>query len=204
MDELEFRRRLLSDPNDRSEDIQHYIQQTPNRRRYVEQLHQLDESISEAMNIEVPDDLADRILFSHSKPKAHITLTRKAMAIAASVLFVGGLLLGQINWGHVVVSPAYANLDKIAVEHIKHEAPFIKYVNEGVKCNEFNNKLRAYSYQLNQDFPYHVYYLNHCGFDKNNHALHLVFASEHDKYHRIYLQYCRTRLNRHPSRWFGW
>jgi len=40
--------------------------------------------------------------------------------------------------------------------------------------------MSPFAYQFDQNFPYHVYYLNHCGFGKSN-AMHMVFQGEKGK-----------------------
>ncbi|HCH02822.1 MAG TPA: DUF3379 domain-containing protein [Vibrio sp.] len=179
MDDLELRRRLLSDPNDKSDDILVELRTNPKNKNYAESLQQLDKKIEQALTVDVPDDLADKILFQHNaSDQPHISFSRKAFALAASIIFTFGLLVGQINWGNFLVEPAHASLDSMAIHHIKEEEPFIVGVNEGNGAQEINAKLSAYSYKLNGDFPYHIYYLNHCGFSHDHHALHMVFQGK--------------------------
>ncbi|GLT16219.1 DUF3379 family protein [Vibrio algivorus] len=178
MDDLEFRRRLLSDPNDKSDDILAELRTNPQNKNYVESLQELDKKIEQAFKVEVPDDLADKIIFQNASIKPTLHLTSKAWALAASIIFTFGLLIGQVNWGNLLIKPAYAQLDKMAINHILDEEPFIANMNEGSTKQEIQSKLNVYSYQLNGDFPYHIYYLNHCGFSQEHHALHMVFQGK--------------------------
>lgn len=178
MDDLEFRRRLLSDPSEQSDEIINKIQSNDRNRKYAENLKQLDHQIEQAMKVEVPDDLADKIIFNTSNEKPKIEISKQAFALAASVIFAVGLVVGQVNWGAIVVTPAHANLGDMAVEHIQAEQHFIKGVNEANNEQEMTSKLASYSYQLTSAFPYKLYYLNHCGFTPDHHALHMVFQGE--------------------------
>ncbi|MFA0698701.1 DUF3379 family protein, partial [Vibrio sp. 10N.222.49.C9] len=50
-------------------------------------------------------------------------------------------------------------------------------LDEQVDSSQINTKLTPFAYQFSESFPYHVYYLNHCGFGESN-ALHMVFQGE--------------------------
>lgn len=176
MDDLELRRRLLSDPHDNSQDVLAELHANKQNKKYADSLLELDAQLEQAFKVEAPDDLADKILFQQSSSKVKtVSFSRKSFALAASILFTFGLFIGQINWGNLIVTPAQANLVNMAMAHIEAEEPFIKGVNEGSSHQEMESKLGVYSYALDGRFPYHIYYLNHCGFSKEHHALHIVF-----------------------------
>lgn len=178
MDDLEFRRRLLSDPNDNSSDILSDIHTNQHSKKYADSLLDLNEQLEQALRVDVPDDLADKIIFNHSPNKPQINLSRQMFALAASVIFTFGLIIGQVNWGNVVVQPAHASLDRMALHHIKEEEPFLEGINEANAEQEMRSKLGVYSYHLTNDFPYHIFYLNHCGFSDEHHALHMIFQGK--------------------------
>jgi hypothetical protein len=100
--------------------------------------------------------------------------------LAASVAFAFGLLFGQVNWGNVVVSEAQASLPEMAMKHFNAEKSFIESLNEDPSIEQINAKLLPFAYQLGQSFPYHVFYINHCGFGDSN-AMHIVFEGEKGK-----------------------
>ncbi|OLQ91203.1 chemotaxis protein [Vibrio ponticus] len=184
MDELEFRRRIMSDPKERDSDILDAMRTNDNNSKFAEELLDLDSRIAKAMNVEVPEDLADRILFnqsSHSQSNVvRPNFIKRSMAMAASVAFVVGLLVGQINWGNIVVAPAQASIADTAIEHVMAEKPFIANLDEKVNTAQINAKMAPFTHELSKQFPYHVYYLNHCGFGEAN-ALHMVFEGEKGK-----------------------
>lgn len=185
MDELEFRRRIMSDPKHRDNDIVDAMRANESHSKFVDDINELDAHIAKAMNVDVPDDLADRILFSQQNSREHDNVikpnfVRRSMAMAASVAFAVGLLVGQVNWGNVFVTPAQASLADTAIEHVIAEKPFVTHLDEQVSSTQINAKMQPFHQQLDKSFPYHVYYLNHCGFGDAN-ALHMVFAGEHGK-----------------------
>ncbi|WED21026.1 DUF3379 domain-containing protein [Vibrio sp. JC009] len=177
MDDLKFRRHILSEPKYRDEQITQAIEESEINQRFAEDVLSLDAQIEEAFKVDVPDDLADKILFSQTTRPRPASFSQRALAMAASVAFIAGILLGQINWGPLLAPPAYASLADTAMEHVVHESPFTDKLDEEVSSKQINAKLAPFSYQFTETFPYHVYYLNHCGFGQSN-ALHMVFQGE--------------------------
>lgn len=185
MDDLEFRRRILSDPKHKDEEILQALADNNANYKFVEDVLDLDDKIKQAMNVDVPEDLADKILFNQTSSALEDkvvkqTFARKAMALAASVAFTAGLLVGQINWGNIFVTPAQATLADTAIKHVQHEEPFVRHLDEDVPSGFINAKLSPLQFQFKKNFPYHVYYLNHCGFGESN-AVHMVFQGSKGK-----------------------
>lgn len=185
MDELEFRRRIMSDPKQRDSQINEAIKADSKNAKFADDILELDTLIANAMKVDVPDGLADRILFNQSAAikednVVRPTFVKRAMAMAASVAFVAGLLVGQVNWGNLVVSPANANLADTAIQHVFDEKGFVFVLDEQVQSSQINAKMVPFKKHLIEQFPYHVYYLNHCGFGDAN-AVHMVFKGTQGK-----------------------
>ncbi|MGF1739713.1 DUF3379 domain-containing protein [Vibrio profundum] len=184
MDDLEFRRQIMSDPKHRNNDIKAAIERSEANAKLTDDILELDSQIANALNVSVPDDLADRILFNQSSAETGKVVkpnfARRSMAMAASVAFVVGLVAGQIHWGNLLVSPAQASLEHTAMQHVIDEYPFVDKIDEKVTNQQINAKLSPFAYQFDKPFPYHVYYLNHCGFGQSN-ALHMVFQGKKGK-----------------------
>ncbi len=182
MDDLEIRRKILSDPKQRNDELLEAINNNESHSKFYDDVLDLDEQIKQAMNVDVPEDLADKILFSQTSTALESNVVkpnfiRRSMAMAATVAFTAGLLLGQVNWGNVIVSPAHASLMDTAISHVVSERPFIDPLDEEVSSRQINMKMIPFAYQFTEAFPYHVYYLNHCGFGQSN-AMHMVFQGE--------------------------
>jgi hypothetical protein len=82
MDDLEFRRRLLADPNDNDPELIKTKNQSTTNRHFSNELQQLDLQLKQALNVDIPDNLADRILFhqsSQAQPKNHSPYKRSSM-----------------------------------------------------------------------------------------------------------------------------
>ncbi|PKF51760.1 DUF3379 family protein [Enterovibrio nigricans] len=178
MDELEFRRRLLADPQDRDPEISAAKLESSANQKLAAELEQMDAMIDQALRIDVPDDLVDKILFKQTsdvirenrKPKFHL-------AIAASVAFVFGIMLGQFNWQTLPTGTTNQNLGQIALQHYYNEHGFTQDIFEGATIQQVNAKLSPLGETFNGALPGQVSYLNHCSFD-DRHAVHMVLQSE--------------------------
>jgi len=180
MDDLEFRRKLLSEPKLRNEEMNTTIQSSETNQLYADDILSLDAKIEQAMNVDVPEGLADRILFNSTTQPEKKNFTKQMLTMAASAAFAAGLFIGQVNWAPLLVNSAHASLADTAIEHVIHESPFVNNLDERVSSTQINAKLRPFAYQFTKTFPYHVYYLNHCGFGHSN-ALHMIFQGDKGK-----------------------
>ncbi|NUY56323.1 hypothetical protein BZG80_02325 [Salinivibrio sp. MA440] len=174
MDDLEFRRRLLADPSD--PELQASKAASPRHQRYAEDVANLDSKIDQALRVDVPEDLADKILFSQTndteQPKRR---TRGYLAMAASIAFVFGLTLGQLNWG--ITTP---DLNRTALDHYYHEQTFIAGINEAATVEQVNAKLQPFGKAFSK-LPGEITYINHCSFG-GQHALHMVMRASGQTY----------------------
>ena len=104
MDELEIRRRLLTDPNDDDEGLRAALRQSPEQMRYAAELRRLDEQLARAMAVPVPDQLAERILLGSSFERQRPQRSQRwQLALAASVAFALGV--GVSHWWPLAPAP---------------------------------------------------------------------------------------------------
>lgn len=198
MDDLEFRRRVMSEPKQKNSEYAGALSKEANQ-KFLDDVLKLDAQIADAMKVDVPEGLADRILFNQSSHAddnvTTVNFARRAMAMAASIAFVFGLIVGQVNWGKLIVPPAQASLVDIAIKHVVDEEGFVSNIDEQVSSRQINAKLQPFAYKFTENFPYHVYYLNHCGFGKSN-ALHMVFQGDSGKV-TLFLAGVQSNINGH-------
>jgi hypothetical protein len=94
---LEFRRRLSTDPNIRDEAIRAHARECADCSRWAGKSARLEYLLRRAVEVEVPDNLASRILLRHEFRRARRSSPpRRVFAFAASILVafvLGGLLL---------------------------------------------------------------------------------------------------------------
>lgn len=71
MDELEFRRRTIAQPNDIDKELMEFADNNPERQSFINDMKDFDKFIQDSLDIPVPENLADRILLNTSlKEKA--------------------------------------------------------------------------------------------------------------------------------------
>ncbi|NKF51137.1 DUF3379 domain-containing protein [Shewanella sp. WXL01] len=170
MDDLQFRRQAYGDPNDQSQDFIEHLNNNPDDAKLVQDLKALDAKLDAALNIDVPDDLAEKLILrqqlnTHQETKKR---TRYLMAMAASVAFVVGLSFSMLKFTPV-------NLGEHAIAHVYHE-PKALASERDINFNDINFKLASIS-GLEQtkftDQPGRVFYTTFCDFQGVK-SLHLV------------------------------
>ncbi|WP_413110673.1 DUF3379 family protein [Thaumasiovibrio sp. DFM-14] len=178
MDELEFRRRLLADPGNIDDELA-VAMQAPNNKVLAEELQALDKQLNKALHdIQVPDGLVDRILFhqsGHAEKKS--PKQRQHFALAASVAFAFGLMLGQFNWGSAISPVQATSLEQVALTHMLEEQSFISNIDENVTLTQVNAKLAPFDSQFSA-IDDHISYVNHCGFGDTA-AMHMIMQTEY-------------------------
>ncbi len=186
MDDLEFRRRLLADPNDNDPELIKTKNQSTANRHFSNELQQLDQQLKQTLNVDIPDNLADRILFhqsSQAQPKTHHRYKQYlSYGLAASVMFFIGVMVGQhdvdpLQPQQQAFTPP--SMSTIALQHVNAEAQFVEHTDEAVTLQQVNAKLKPFGTSMNQ-LPGHIYYLNYCGFDGNR-ALHMIVGTDKGK-----------------------
>ncbi|MEC6813980.1 DUF3379 family protein [Photobacterium toruni] len=186
MDDLEFRRRLLANPNDNDPELVKTKNQSTTNRHFANELQQLDLKLKQTINVDIPENLADRILFhqsSQAQPKNHHPYKRYlSYGLAASVMFFVGVMVGQQQLSpqqpqSQVFTPT--SMSAIALQHVNAEARFVEHTDEAVTLQQVNAKLKPFGTSMNQ-LPGHIYYLNYCGFDGNR-ALHMIVGTDKGK-----------------------
>nr|WP_240919845.1 DUF3379 domain-containing protein [Paraglaciecola sp. 20A4] len=175
MDDLEFRRTIYADPNCDDIRVKEAAAQDPAKQEFWSEQKRIDASMQAAMKIDVPDDLAHKLILrqtmqthSHDKKRARVHL-----ALAASLAFVVGVsftLWQQQN---------YIDMSQQSLAHVYHEGPHALDANEDFSLQQVNAKLVQYGGHLNEEVG-QIYYANHCDY-KGVKSLHLVMQADNGK-----------------------
>ncbi|MFT5023889.1 MAG: hypothetical protein ACI9O3_001494 [Colwellia sp.] len=171
MDDLQFRRRIYADPNTRDEDMLAAIHSDPAKQNFTQELESLDSKLFQALNIEVPVGLSDKLILrqtmaSHQEQKRK---SRVRLALAASVAFVMGLTINFMQF-----SNAYNNLGDYAIAHIAHEeGHFSNTSTANVSLASLNDKMATFNASFTDSIG-KLMFANYCRFDGMK-SLHLVF-----------------------------
>ncbi|WP_111806933.1 DUF3379 domain-containing protein [Aeromonas allosaccharophila] len=195
MDELEFRRNAMIQPNDQQPDFLKTAEASQANRNYLDEMKQFDRSLKRAMQVEVPAGLAERILLRQamlqdsdtqddmppSRPlgtapvKIRASTSWRQLALAASVAFLLGMSTRWISLPET--TPTALSLAQVAMAHVYGEAPFIQGIDERVNLQSINAKLEMYGATLKEMDGLKVTYVNHCSFYQGP-ALHMVIRGE--------------------------
>lgn len=171
MDELEFRRQLMADPNSKDPELQAYIDAHPQRKELVDELRRFDADIESALKVDVPENLAERIILNqsmHQAPRRRLRFDRLHLALAASVaLTFGALVYNQLQ-------PPLTQGEH-ALAHVYHEIKSLES-SDSISLAEVNNQLAKFNGHLDA-LPGKVNYVTVCNF-KGQKGVHLVFSGE--------------------------
>ncbi|MDG1733764.1 MAG: DUF3379 family protein [Thalassotalea sp.] len=176
MDELELRRRLYANPNDESDELAQALADDKNSKDFADELKRFDDKIASALNIDVPENLANKLILRQSLHSHQLTKrkSRIHLAMAASVAFIVGLGVTYINF-----SPAHTSVADYSLAHYHHEAEsFPKVASANFSLASLNTQME----DLNVGFIEKVGRLisvDGCFFDGMS-SMHLVFEGEYD------------------------
>lgn len=175
MDELEFRRRLFADPHD--EEVIAAAKAQPELQRIVTEMQQFDDFLNSSLEINVPDDLADKILakqkaeVASNQERIQVSWFRRAtmpFAIAASAIFAAVIFYFS-GFGTPLDTGQHA------LAHVYHESSSLDR-EEAIPLQQVNEKLAMFGGKFD-NLPGKVVFATFCNF-KGQKSLHLVMQSE--------------------------
>ena len=145
MDELEFRRRIYADPETTDSDVVEAAKADESKRSFWNEQKQLDIQFKQALKVEVPDDLASKLIWQQSADEftRYKRRSRWYVAMAASVAFTIGI--GLTMWYHQPLSiggQALAHMQYAEMEHAHSLLP--------VDLNMVNAKLASFGGSLSE------------------------------------------------------
>jgi len=178
MDELEFRRFLLSTPQPEDANeiarISQAIAQDSSKAKFAQHVYQMEEQLKSAVNIDVPDGLYDKLILRqtlscHNEKKSK---TRIQFALAASITLTLGLLLNFMQF-----SPAYNTLGDYALAHMYHEDDHFDNASASrIDLNTLNEKMATFGGTFSKSLG-ELISADYCRFDATK-SLHLVFQGK--------------------------
>ncbi|MDF2401205.1 DUF3379 domain-containing protein [Aeromonas sp. 5HA1] len=184
MDELEFRRRAITHPLEQTPEFLEAAQASPANRKHMDEMKQLDRHLHQAMKVEVPAGLAERILLRQALEAEAETVVPlpsrprsswRMLAMAASVAFLLDMSTRWLSWP--LTTQSELSLGQVAMAHVYGEEPFIKDVDEKVSLRTINAKMEKYGATLMGMDGMKVTYVNHCAFYQGP-ALHMVIQGK--------------------------
>ncbi|KKL00557.1 DUF3379 family protein [Rheinheimera mesophila] len=173
MDELEVRRRLLTDPYRLSAEQQEQLKQDPDSQQFHQDILQLDQQIRQLLSPPVPNTLEHSLLLQQHKYKQQQQkrFYQHLVALAASVAFLAGFAL---NWSFFLYGSQ--SLGENSLAHVYHEEPYMQQRMTALSLADVNLKLADFDAQLSAS-DYNVVFANYCNF-RGSRSLHLVLDTE--------------------------
>ena len=171
MDDLQYRRSIYANPSSQDEEIIAAQNADPAKKQLAQELHLFDEKLKQAMNVDVPDDLCNKLLLrqtlaSHQQEKRK---SRVHLALAASVAIIAGLVVNYLQF-----SNSYTNLGDYALAHVYHEEnDFYNDDSNRVSLSSLNKKMTTFNASFNDSLG-ELISADYCRFDGMK-SLHLVF-----------------------------
>lgn len=183
MDDLEFRKQVMADPQTDSTDIKEAILSDRNKRRFLEEMRDFDNDLQNAMKIPVPDNLAERIILNQSLQdhKEQKSSKKWYTALAASVLFTFGVMF-QLLYS----TPEVGDLGEYSLSHYYHEAEYLSSNQpDQMDLENVNEQLAEFGINLGSLFNT-VIFAEECRFNGIR-SLHMVFSGDSGKQYTVFI-----------------
>lgn len=177
MDELKFRRQAYEDPHNQDPEFLEQMRAKPEHQALVSELKRFDAKLNQALKVEVPEDLADKLILRQQLQQHHKQRRQTGflVAMAASIAFIVGISFSLLRLGPV-------DLAEHALAHVYHEGVALQ-VDQNVNFSQVNVQLASMKNLQNAKFieqPGKVYYTSYCDFQGVK-SLHLVLQAEKGK-----------------------
>lgn len=171
MDDLEFRRRAFADPESRDREFIDKINQSKDNRQLIDDLQQFNQQIKQAVEIPVPEGLADKIILNQAlgEHRRQNNFLRYLFSPIAGVAVVLAALLALVP---ILLQPA---LPQLVFDHIYHELDHLDDQQDR-NLEQVNQILMSFGGHFKQDIG-KVNYLGRCNIGKYD-GIHMVLAGE--------------------------
>ncbi|BFT30934.1 DUF3379 domain-containing protein [Alteromonas sp. D210916BOD_24] len=174
MDELEFRRRVYADPETTDSDVVEAAKNDERKRIFWQEQKQLDKQLKQALKVDVPDDLANKLIWQQSADEftRHKRKHRWYLALAASLAFTLGI--SATMWYHQPLS-----IGGQALAHVQYADREKAHTLLPVDLNMVNAKLASFGASFNQMLD-GVEVANYCHLSTVR-SLHLIVETPQGK-----------------------
>lgn len=174
MDDILFRHTAIATPNDKSDAFLARAADSDCAKSLVEESKAFDKLLKESLKIEVPTDLADKIMLEQSfaLERDKNMSARWHIAIAASIAFVIGLSLPMMG----SLSHPQSDIGTLALQHVQQEYFLTAKANENATLQSVNAKLAIYGGTAKEGLG-EVLFVNYCSFEGTS-ALHMILKGQ--------------------------
>ncbi|VAW92440.1 hypothetical protein MNBD_GAMMA23-411 [hydrothermal vent metagenome] len=190
---IDAHRKLTTAPSIRDDTLNNHLQACSACAKFAESVEQLDHSIHDAANINVPDGLAERILLKHSFKQQHrLRTTRfKFYVMAASVILVFGL---SLHFNYLPWQKNALSLGDVAINHVTNEMNHLNE-NNNVQLAKLNRVLQPFNIKFTSAIG-RVSYAGACPI-RNSRGAHIVLSTENETVTLLVMpgEYVNTRTS---------
>ncbi|GGW74471.1 DUF3379 family protein [Alteromonas halophila] len=174
MDELEFRRRVYANPDTTDAEVVKAAQQDPGKRAFWNEQKKLDRDLKQAAKVEIPDDLAHKLIWQQSAYEfaRHKRRSRWYMALAASLAFTIGL-------SFTLFTRQPLNLGNEVLAHMVYAEDEQAHSAVPVDLRQVNAKLASFGASFT-DMIGDVEVVNYCHLQSVR-SLHLILNTQQGK-----------------------
>ncbi|WP_395341677.1 DUF3379 family protein [Ningiella sp. W23] len=170
MDEITFRRTIYADPYTQDPEVVEAAKQDPKKQAFWEEIRAMEASLEQAMDVPVPDDLADKLILRQSMKDYKEQKQRRPwyFAMAASVVLASLLTVGVVTQSDSdLTADVFAHMSHVEYE-VKGDSP--------VDLAMVNDKLATYNGSVEEGMG-DIVSANYCYLDSIK-SLHLIIKGE--------------------------
>ena len=183
MNELKFRKQCIIDPDTPDMEFQQALE-SANNREFQEQCIEFDSKLADALNVAVPDDLAQRIIERNRAPKTDSSRSfswnnwrpslAAAASIAATMVFAVALLLRpQVALSEMVIDHLYDDINALHDRTVVTDA-------------ELSHILDHFDVEIERNSIGTLHFADVCHIDKTD-GIHVVYEGAKGPVTAIYL-----------------
>jgi len=174
MDDILFRHTAVATPNDKGADFLQRQAESEKDKALVNEAKQFDLDLQSLLKVDVPENLAEKILFEQrfSADKKRRLNNHWHIAIAASIAFIIGISLPLLT----TLNSSPLDIGTVAMAHVQDEYYFTAKINEQASRAAVNAKLANYGGSVKGELG-DVFFVNYCSFAGTS-ALHLIMQGE--------------------------
>jgi hypothetical protein len=168
MNELEFRKRCIINPDDPDPDFRAALANDDYRRVQAE-CADFDEKLLEALNVPAPEGLQDRILAANRRPSF---LARWKKKLAALTSLIVTLVLGLT----LLLRPQLA-LSDMVIEHLYHDMA-VMYSRDVIPEEHVDEIVQHFGADLESSLVGIIRFIEDCRFADHRKGIHLVYDGQ--------------------------
>jgi hypothetical protein len=168
MNELEFRKRCIINPDDREPDFLDALEKDDFRRIHNECIN-FDSKLSAALKVPAPEGLQDRILAANREPSFFARWKKKLMALSS---LIATMILGLT----LLLRPQVA-VSEMVFEHLYHDMG-VMHSRDVIQEAEVDRIMQLFDGELQQEMVGTVRFVNDCEFMDDKKGVHLVYDGE--------------------------